>query len=376
MPVRTFRRFVGILIPVLVIMALTPPDTATGSATDCIAFEVQTGEQGRQFTLMRVDLHSGTAVPLHGLDYEVNAIGYARSQDLVYGIGNGGHVITIDRAGTVADRGPVRGVPLGELASATAGAAAADKLYVRVDDRLSTIDIAPKSPTYLGVVHTARMRPAPAAQGVDDFAVDDTDGLLYGVSTSLGSAAAIVSIDPASGAVRVGDSAGLPRRSSYGSAVLDSGRTLYVIINEFDRRSRLYAVPHGGTATEVASWPAAKTTDAAGCLNQPTPAPTPTVPAPPRAEHPQRSAAPALPPPAPVPARPTLPPAANPVLPAPPAPPVRARTASASVPRVVAARSSGAEVTKQRRWALAAAILILGGGAASACAARARGRSR
>nr|WP_211765996.1 hypothetical protein [Kutzneria sp. CA-103260] len=280
----------------------------------------------------------------------------------------------ITRSGGVTDLGYPHGVPRDDLALATAGAVVGGALVVRLDDRLFAIDVTPSSKTYLSVTRVVRMRPE--ADGLDDFAVDPADGLLYGVSSMHGPPV-VVSVDPGSGAVRtVATPAGLPHGTSYGAAVIDSSRTLYVLDNDDGHRSRLFAIPRGGAARELASAAPVGSSDAAGCLGMPTPPPPPpppppattttTTPVPPPAP-----SSPAPPPPSPSPAPvvvPPPPPSQRPVV-----TPTTAKPWTAQQVKPVAAENHQ-ERTKQRRWALVTVLLLVGGGAATHAASRARGR--
>lgn len=370
----------GVLLPVLAIAALFTPQSDAVTPTVCEAILVRTGEHGIGTTLSSVSLPGGAERVLHSAPIELNAVGYVSSQDLVYGIGDHGHLYRIDRSGGIRDLGYPAGVPRGGLALATAGAALGGTLVVRLDDRLLTIDVAPSSRTYLSVTRVVRMRPG--ADGLDDFAVDPVDGLFYGVNATHGRPT-VVSVDPSSGTVRVvATPDGLPAHgSSYGAAVIDSSRTLYVLDNDDGHRSRLFAIPRGGPAREVSSGPAVGTSDAAGCLGMPTPPPPPPPPPPPRLKTttpppPTTTTTTTTPPPPPPPPSPA--PTSAVVVP-PPSPqrpvvvPTKAKPWTAAQVRPAAA-ANHEERTKQRRWALTAVILLVGGGAATHAAARARHR--
>lgn len=364
----------GVLLPVLAITALFSPRSDAATPTVCEAILIRTGDHGGGTTLSRVDLPSGVETPPRQSPTELNAVGYSSSQDLVYGIGEHGHVVRVTRSGGIADLGYPRGVPRDDLELATAGAVVGGGLVVRLDDRLFTIDITPSSRTYLSVTRVVRMRPE--ADGLDDFAVDPVDGLLYGVNSTHGPPV-VVSVDPGTGVVRtVATPAGLPHGSSYGSAVIDSSRTLYVLDNDDGHRSRLFAIPRGGPARELSSAAPVGTSDAAGCLGEPVPAPPAPPPPPARTT--------TAPPPAPVPTAPAPPPPspapAPVVVPPPPVPqrpvvrPTTPKKAWTPVSTPVAQAADHQERTKQRHWALAAVILLVGGGAATHAAARARSR--
>jgi hypothetical protein len=343
----------------------------------CEAVLIRTGEHGGGTTLTRVDLPGGAETALPRAAYEMNALGYSSSQDLLYAIGNHGHVVRVTRSGAITDLGYPHGVPRDDLALATAGAVVGGSLVVRLDDRLFTVDVTPSSKTYLSVTRVVRMRPE--ADGLDDFAVDPVDGLLYGVNSTHGPPT-VVSVDPGSGAVRtVATPAGLPHGSSYGAAVIDSSRTLYVLDNNDGQRSRLFAVPRGGAAKELTSGAPVGSSDAAGCLGQPAPPPPPPPPPPPTTTTttpppPARVAPPAPPPPPP---SPTPAPVVVPPPPVPQRPVVAPTTTKKGSPPVVTPVAQAAdhqERDKERRWALTTVILLVGGGAATHAASRARHR--
>ncbi|WP_237706552.1 DUF6923 family protein [Kribbella flavida] len=239
--------------------------------------------------LRRVELPSGRVTELGKLDYLVDAMGYARSQDLVYGIASRDrhgwlhrrpHLVTINRQGLVRDLGEVRrGV--GGVAAPTAGAVAGHRLYLRDGLRLFTMDIDPDSTTYKSVLRVVRLKPVLGALTVDDLAADPVSGFLYGISTVGAGPAKVVSVDPGSGTVRaVADVRGVPSTASYTSVVL-SGRALYAVHTRPGSRSRAVRIALSGEVREVTSWEPVWTGDAAGCLQQvPTPPPPPPTPTP------------------------------------------------------------------------------------------------
>src|SRR5439155_13429706 len=116
------------------------------------------------------------------------------------------------------------------VTGATAGAIAGNRWYVRQDSDLYTVDIDPASPDYVRVVHRTALRPVSLAVGVDDFAYDPADGLLYGVSTTSRGGGSVVTLDPASGKVAVVPGLGFPDGGAYGSVVLATG-ALYATAN-------------------------------------------------------------------------------------------------------------------------------------------------
>ncbi|HEX4226207.1 MAG TPA: hypothetical protein VHZ97_27850 [Pseudonocardiaceae bacterium] len=320
------------------------------------------------------------------LQYQVNAIGYAAQQNLVYGIASGGDgaLVRISTQGSLSDLGQVRGAG-DRLSDAVAGAVLGGDLYVRSDGELIAIGVDPSSGDFDAVAKVVPLRPEWLADEVDDFAVDPANGLLYGIRGDAGGSAAVVSIDPGSGAVaQVRTVQGLPGWADYGSVVL-SGQTMYAIADDVFGQSRLYRIPleGSGAAIQLGDWSAADVTDLAGCLATPI---SPTTPPPPP---PATTPKPPPPPPAtttpkPVPAQvipptttiaptttalpPPLPTAPPPLLPAPTSPP-------AVLPQAqLLAKASDQERNTERRWALTTVVIIFGGGAVAARRSSARAR--
>jgi hypothetical protein len=324
----------------------------------CETFQVYTRWHGNSSTVVRMTLPSGSSAPVGQIGYEVNAIGYAASQNLVYGVSGKSHVITISRAGVVTDRGKVTG-----LYDVTAGAALGTVLYLLDGLKLVLLDINPASPSYLKVLKTKWL--SWQAHEVHDFDFGP-DGQLYGVTGGT-----IVTINPTSGAVRkVATPWGLPYHGTYGSVVLAPGRILYTINNEAGRLYRI-ALDTPGSATQVTSVPVSEVSDASGCLAPPVVQPPPPPPAPPPAPRPP---APAKTTPAPVTTT-TRSPAGAPVPVPPSAPPPETTTPPRNrthpTPKPMA-QPVPPDTQKKRRWALTILVLIFGAGTAVAGIARSR----
>jgi hypothetical protein len=380
----------------------------SSAAADCTILQFSSPGHTSLSRLSRIDLPSGATTSLGVLGYQINAAGYSRDQDLVYGIASRDkhgwlqrrpHLVTVDRRGTVADLGQVRrGV--GGIADPTAGAVSGSRLYLRDGHRLYTMDIDPRSTSYKSVLRRVSLSPVYLAMSVDDFAVDPGSGLLYGIST-WGHGAKVVSLDPGSGKVRVVSGVpGVPWQDSFSSVVVGSAGVLYAVHTGHGARSRLYRIGVDGSSREVSSWSSAAGGDAAGCLKQatlpppppPKPTPRPTTP-PPRPPSPKPKPKPSVrptvtptprPSPRPTP-RPTTPQPSTPVAAPPPPPPTtprptpkppRAAPAPAviSVAPQVAAAPEPEDRTVQvlRRWSLATLLVVLAGGAAMAAQRRMR----
>lgn len=361
MPVRWMGRV--LVVAALVAVTADVPLAAAAGAS-CVAMRVR--DTGILSTVDRTEYPALATTTLGTIPYRLNALGYLRSPDLAYGMTAAGHVVTIDRRGRTSDLGPPEGK---RLLGMTSGAISGTTWYLEGSGSLYTVDIEPGRVSVRGSV---LLHPwLPGAQ-VADFALDPSDGLLYGVAST----GVVVSIDPRSGQTRL-TGAHLPPASAYGSVVLAPDGALYVTANVAGGRSREYRVTRQGAVTELGTGPAATSTDAAGCL-APLPAPSPPpssavppapavpVPPPPSSTSPSPPPVPAPPspapppPPAPVPApqsaqpRPTPPPPTS-------SPPV-SRRPPPSTEKSQASAADRTDATKAKRdWALAALLLILGG---------------
>ncbi|WP_206796809.1 hypothetical protein [Amycolatopsis sp. MtRt-6] len=404
----------------------------------CTVLQAENEREGAPTTLRLLTLPGGVTQRVTRAGYRLNALGYSAAQDVVYGVADGtrtgryhgAHAVRIDAGGTVTDLGVLgRAGPRSPVWSpatgATAGAVDGDRWYVRQGSDLYTVDIERASRDYGRVVHRTALRPVSLAVGVDDFAFDPADGLLYGVSATSRGAGSVVTLDPSSGEVAVVPGLRFPEGGAYGSVVLAPG-TIYATANREGRRSVTYRLPRDGSgqAAEVVSGPALASGDAAGCVTEPpslspppwtppgqsspppwtppgqsspppwtppgqsSPPPStppgqsspPQPPPPPRTEQPPAPPAPEpSPPPPPVeqqpvvvppsPApRPTPAPVVTPTPPtsAPPAPPPTTPRARPEKEPEPVAQDAGRRTEEKRRWGLAALLLVLGGGAAVA----------
>ncbi|SEC01347.1 hypothetical protein SAMN04489727_2238 [Amycolatopsis tolypomycina] len=394
----------------------------------CTVLQAENERGGAPTTLRLLSLPGGVTQRVTRAGYWINAMGYSAAQGVVYGVADGtlagryhgAHAVRIDAGGVVTDLGVLgragaRDPVWSPVTGATAGAVDGDRWYVRQGSDLYTVDIDPARRDYGRVVRRTALRPVSLAVGVDDFAFDPADGLLYGVSASSRGHGSVVTLDPSSGAVEVVPGLRFPEGGAYGSVVLAPG-TIYATANREGRRSVTWRLPRDGSgpATEVATGPALASGDAAGCFAEPpalSPPPPSTPPgqsSPPPSTPPGQSSPPSTPPgqsspppppPSSPPPRTEQPPAPPPPEPSPPPPPVEQQpvvvppspaptptpapvvtptpTPSPAPPPTTprarpekepepVARDTGRRTEEKRRWGLAALLLVLGGGAAIA----------
>jgi hypothetical protein len=395
---------------------LAPPATHLAVAREpggCTVLQAENERDGAPTTLRLLVLPGGVTKRVSQAGYWINAMGYSAAQDVVYGVADGtrsgryhgAHAVRIDAAGVVTDLGVIRRAGARQPAwspvtGATAGAIDGDRWYVRQGSDLYTVDIDPGGQDYVRVVHRTPLRPVSLAVGVDDFAFDPADGLLYGVSTTSRGDSSVVTIDPSSGKVAVVPGLRFPEGGAYGSVVLAPG-AIYATANHDGQRSATFRLPRDGSGrpTEVASGPPLVSADAAGCFAEPPPPPSsppPSTPpeqsSPPPSTPPSQSPAPPRTEPPPVtpapepPPTPQPPPVEQPVVvpptpaPAPPPSPVVTPTPSTSVPpppppstprarpeekAEPVAQDTGERTEEKRRWGLTTLILVLGGAAAA-----------
>ncbi|WP_249027200.1 DUF4394 domain-containing protein, partial [Amycolatopsis lexingtonensis] len=214
---------------------LAPSRRPVAQAPDrCTILQAENERGGAPTRLRLLELPGGATKRLTQAGYWINAMGYSAAQDVVYGVADGtrrgrydhgAHAVRIDGQGTVTDLGVIGRAgatrPVWSLVTgATAGAIAGNRWYVRQDSDLYTVDISPATQDYLRVVHRTPLRPVSLAVGVDDFAYDPADGLLYGVSTTSRGGTSVVTLDPATGKVVPVPGLRFPQGGAYGSVVL------------------------------------------------------------------------------------------------------------------------------------------------------------
>ncbi|KAA9149071.1 hypothetical protein FPZ12_044045, partial [Amycolatopsis acidicola] len=210
----------------------------------------------------RTEYPEVASTKLGRIPYQLNALGYARGQDLAYGMSSAGHVVSLDRRGTAKDLGPLHGSVRSDFSSATAGAVSGNLWYVKAGRVLYIVDIDP-SGDFLGVRQAITL--GPLAARVDDFDFDPAGGLLYGVASVAFDGGVVVTIDPRSGVVRRLSWPALPFSPAYGAVVRSPDGALYVTANQNRGRSRVYRAT-STSVTELAAGLPATNTDAAGCL--------------------------------------------------------------------------------------------------------------
>ncbi|WP_244214990.1 DUF6923 family protein [Amycolatopsis thermalba] len=234
-------RRTGRVLAAAAVLAVSLPGTpaAAAPAPACTVLRVVSTSPAGPSTVELVRLPSGAVESRIPLGVEVNALGYARSQDKVYGLTRDGAAVTVGRDGELTRLGPVRTTDRRGLDRATAGAVFGNRWYVQRGDDLYVIDIDPGSDGYLSAVRGADLWPAPFTSGIDDF--DFAGGRLYGVTSTWPFSERVVRIDPVSGFTHPVPGPVLPPATAYGS-VVGAGDTLYVTANRSGGRSRTFRV--------------------------------------------------------------------------------------------------------------------------------------
>ncbi|GAA3542647.1 hypothetical protein GCM10022222_27910 [Amycolatopsis ultiminotia] len=371
----------------LVMSGLPGPPGRRSAAAPASCSVLQVESVGRQASaLVRLSLPSGARRPLGTSRFALNAIAYSAGQNVTYGVADGSfpdgsHAVRIDANGRVRDLGAVgrRGHHGGWswVTGATGGAISGSSWYLLRANSLYTVDIDPHSPDYLTASGPRLLHPWLPASGVDDFAYDPSDGLLYGVSVSPAGRGSVVTLDPATGQVHAVRGRRFPMASAYGSVVFGPDHALYATANRIGYRSVTYRLPAGGQPAEVSTGPALTASDGAGCLttSRPTPPPTPSpTPTPPRPSSPSPSPVPPLP----SSTHPSPPSSASSPAPLPSSKPAASEPSpSSSSPKLRRAAEKRAadkdeRVEKQRRWGLAVVLTVVGAGAVAARLRRAR----
>ncbi|MER7081147.1 hypothetical protein SAMN02982929_00486 [Saccharopolyspora kobensis] len=355
------------------------------AAASSVCSVLQVRDRGGLSTLHRVDFPGATSTKLAAPGYRLNALGYSKSQGLVYAMASrgpsgpfpvGGRAVAIAADGQTRELGPVRAGREGSrwhpLRAPSAGTVSGNRWYLVEKGYLYVVDVEPGSRTFLEVLSMTGVEGLGRLSSFDDFDVDPVDGELYSVTATSTGAVALVRLDRGSGQVsKVADVPGLPPLS-YGSVVIGPDRELYVTANE---SGGMYRVGRDGSVRELAAVLPMASSDAAGCLA----GERPPVP-PPSTAPPPSSASPTVPPstipPSPAPpttapttAPPSDPPSRTPVPepsptpePTPISPPSPGDFAPpAEEPDVEA---SGHSTEEKRRWVLAVLVLVLGGSAA------------
>lgn len=218
--------------------ALPVPPAATDAWATCpnYAYMVTLPEGSGRSTFNRYDIGTASLVPIKQFDFVVNAIGYSKTQNLVWGV----HSVdnepdTLVRFGSQGDLVEVgvpedsSGTPLTEF-EALAGTVDGNTYIAHTRtpaNHLMTIDIDPASSTF-GQVKTdvalSRTSPGRSYLNVGDWDVYDQDSLLYAVELD-SDFRKLVKIDPATGQVTDAATvtADLPDSANYGAAFMEDG---------------------------------------------------------------------------------------------------------------------------------------------------------
>ncbi|GLZ76071.1 hypothetical protein Afil01_08780 [Actinorhabdospora filicis] len=319
------------------------------------------------YKVSRVDPANGARVTVGTLPYRVNAVGHHAGQGVLYGLtpardgGHTPHLVRVDPGGQTRDLGAVKGDPERGLMGAYVADVVGDRLVVRADNAIVSIDVDPGSKTFASIVNVARIGFYPR---FGDWAYDGT--ALYGVTAQGGGA--LVRVDPRSGQVSLSRLRGLGD-GFYGAVFISPDRKLYAISGDSDDRAAMYRVPlDGGEAKLVTTWPSFDSTDAAWCeiavvpttppptTTKPTPKPSSPKPTPPASSPPRTSPA--------APVKHETPPAAPP----PPLPPALAMP----MPEAAPVQKHLSDAKHRKRAMIVGAVLMTISGSAGARSLRRR----
>lgn len=327
-----------IVLVVAVLVALTGGVPRAGAAAaDCDVLRVR--QNGAGTLVDRVRYPGLVTSPPSRVPYQLNALGYSRTQDLAYGMTGGGDVVTLDRRGKATKLGPPAGNR--RVLGTTSGAITGNLWYVKGMSTLYAIDV---TPGVLAVRRAIPLRPWLTAAQVDDFDYNPADGLLYGVAATAVGGGVVVALSPRTGQIWRVPGPVLPPAPAYGSVVRARDGSLYVTANSMIWADREYRVVlRGRTVVAVeplGATPASANNDVAGCLSPVAPSPTappPPQPPPPTTTVPATTPPPTTTPPAPPtspqsPTQPPLPPRPSPTAVAPPPLPPRPSVATPGPP--------------------------------------------
>lgn len=349
---------VGSASALVCLLATTPAPAAADPG--CEVLQVRVAGANGPTTVHRVRLPGNSTTRLGRLPFRLDAVGYAATQDLVYGMASGRRVIVIDGYGRMRDLGvPNRGGGARLPTGAEAGAIDGTNWYLRSGSRLYTVDVDPGSRDYLRVVRVRQLRPARLA-GVADFATGERGGRLRAVTVSGRGDVIAVSMNPADGSIRPEPSVQLPAALSFDSIVVGPDGTLYAAARKRGGGT-WFAISGSGAVRTVGSVPDSARGDAAGCLPALRRLPGP---APARPDAPERDPAqplPPIPPPRPLP-----PPQDEQPAPDSPRDPETPEVEGAPQQQEEVAMSAEQDRTAQKRgWALTVILLIFGAAAAA-----------
>ncbi|NUR70591.1 MAG: hypothetical protein HOU81_07205 [Hamadaea sp.] len=234
--------------PIAAPRALPAPPAATDAWATCpnYAYMVTLPEGSGRSTFNRYDISTAKLIPIKQFDFVVNAIGYSKTQNLIWGV----HSVdnAPDKLVRFGEQGELVEVGVPQDSSGTAltgfealaGTVDGDKYIVHTRtpaNHLMAIDVKPGSPTFgqvLTDVTLSRTSPGRAYLNVGDWDVYDQDGLLYAVELD-SNFRKLVKVDPASGQVTdvATVTADLPDSANYGAAFVEDGSgNFYVGAND------------------------------------------------------------------------------------------------------------------------------------------------
>lgn len=195
---------------------------------------------------------------------QINAIGYNRTDNYIWGFRRGVNEIVRVGADWSVQTFPIAGLPVdGDFFIGDVDAAGVLYLYnsAAYTTSIYRVDVNPASPTYLQTLPTLTT----TASGITDWAISPSDNQIYAVDNAT---LALYRFDPATGARTVVGTVtgGGITAGTFGAAYMDGDGALFISQNETGNIYKISA-PHSGNTTAVflATGPTSTLNDGARC---------------------------------------------------------------------------------------------------------------
>ncbi|MCY6958952.1 DUF7507 domain-containing protein [Clostridium brassicae] len=231
-----------------------------------IAYQVAVEAGATNSEFIEINLVTGTATVVNpDIGVNINAIGYNILDDMIYGIeDNSTNLVRVAQDGTTTNFGPITGLPSpspGRYNVADIDDQGNMYLFRQNQTTIYVVDVNQDSPTFGQVINTV---PLSSSVNVADWAYSVSDGMLYGVDGSTGN---VVRVNPATGAVTVLTTNGIPTGSAYGATFMDADGVLYAINNNTGVVYRITISGNNATGVNFSQSIPAELNDGALCGN-------------------------------------------------------------------------------------------------------------